>query len=62
MNQASQQNRTDELTHRWAPDDLILRKVNESDASVFAKRYGGSSQCARFLESFAGAKLESLLN
>ena len=24
-------------------DDLILRKVNESDASVFAKRYGGSS-------------------
>lgn len=26
-------------------DDLILRKVNESDASVFAKRYGGSSQC-----------------
>jgi hypothetical protein len=26
-------------------DDLILRKVNESDSSVFAKRYGGSSQC-----------------
>lgn len=26
-------------------DDLILRKVNLSDASVFAKRYGGSSQC-----------------
>ncbi|ERT01702.1 uncharacterized protein SPSK_07813 [Sporothrix schenckii 1099-18] len=26
-------------------DDLILRKVNESDASVFAQRYGGSSQC-----------------
>lgn len=26
-------------------DDLILRKVNESDASQFAKRYGGSSQC-----------------
>ncbi|KAF4614324.1 hypothetical protein G7Y89_g15412 [Cudoniella acicularis] len=26
-------------------DDLILRKVNESDASVFAKRYGGSSAC-----------------
>lgn len=26
-------------------DDLILRKVNASDASVFAKRYGGSSQC-----------------
>ncbi|KAK1006399.1 hypothetical protein LTR91_003659 [Friedmanniomyces endolithicus] len=26
-------------------DDLILRKVNGSDASQFAKRYGGSSQC-----------------
>ncbi|KAK3378476.1 peptidase M50B-like-domain-containing protein [Podospora didyma] len=26
-------------------DDLILRKINSSDASVFAKRYGGSSQC-----------------
>ena len=26
-------------------DDLILRKVNSSDASVFAKQYGGSSQC-----------------
>jgi len=26
-------------------DDLIFRKVNSSDASVFAKRYGGSSQC-----------------
>lgn len=26
-------------------DDLILRKVNSSDASVFAKRYGGSSMC-----------------
>ncbi|KKA26694.1 hypothetical protein TD95_003346 [Thielaviopsis punctulata] len=26
-------------------DDLILRKVNESDASVFAQRYGGSSRC-----------------
>ena len=26
-------------------DDLILRKVNTSDASVFAHRYGGSSQC-----------------
>lgn len=26
-------------------DDLILRKVNSSDASVFAKRYGGSSRC-----------------
>ncbi|KAF3069634.1 hypothetical protein GL218_07964 [Daldinia childiae] len=26
-------------------DDLILRKVNSSDASVFAERYGGSSQC-----------------
>ena len=26
-------------------DDLILRKINGSDASVFAQRYGGSSQC-----------------
>ena len=26
-------------------DDLILRKVNSSDASVFAKKYGGSSHC-----------------
>ncbi|KAI3399565.1 hypothetical protein diail_6204 [Diaporthe ilicicola] len=26
-------------------DDLIRRKVNESDASAFAKRYGGSSHC-----------------
>jgi len=26
-------------------DDLVLRKVNESDASQFAKRYGGSSRC-----------------
>lgn len=26
-------------------DDLILRKINSSDASVFAQRYGGSSQC-----------------
>lgn len=26
-------------------DDLILRKVHSSDASVFAKKYGGSSQC-----------------
>lgn len=26
-------------------DDLIMRKVNSSDASVFARRYGGSSQC-----------------
>ncbi|TVY37223.1 hypothetical protein LOCC1_G007468 [Lachnellula occidentalis] len=26
-------------------DDLILRKVNTSDAYVFAERYGGSSQC-----------------
>jgi len=26
-------------------DDLILRKVNTSDSSMFAKRYGGSSQC-----------------
>lgn len=33
-------------------DDLILRKVNESDASVFAKRYGGSSQCWGVVWSF----------
>jgi len=41
------------VPHRFNPshinhsqcDDLILRKVNESDASVFAQRYGGSSQC-----------------
>ncbi|KAK5725114.1 hypothetical protein LTR17_013227 [Elasticomyces elasticus] len=26
-------------------NDLIFRKVNNSDASQFAKRYGGSSQC-----------------
>ncbi|EMD01269.1 hypothetical protein BAUCODRAFT_29714 [Baudoinia panamericana UAMH 10762] len=26
-------------------DDLIFRKVNSSDASQFAKRYGGSAQC-----------------
>ncbi|KAL4897569.1 peptidase M50B-like-domain-containing protein [Aspergillus ambiguus] len=26
-------------------DDLIIRKVNTSDASVFAQRYGGSSRC-----------------
>lgn len=26
-------------------DDLIRRKVNESDASRFAKDYGGSSHC-----------------
>ncbi|KAI0150127.1 peptidase M50B-like-domain-containing protein [Hypoxylon sp. NC0597] len=26
-------------------DDLILRKVNSSDASVFAQKYGGSPQC-----------------
>lgn len=26
-------------------DDLILRKVHSSDASVFARRYGGSSVC-----------------
>src|SRR5437016_3767741 len=26
-------------------DDLILRKVNTSDSSVFAQKYGGSSQC-----------------
>lgn len=37
-------------------DDLIFRKVNESDASVFAKRYGGSSICwglIWFIISFA---------
>lgn len=34
------------LTNRLRQcDDLILRKINSSDASVFAKRYGGSSQC-----------------
>jgi hypothetical protein len=33
-------------------DDLILRKVNSSDASVFAKRYGGSSQCWGVIWSF----------
>ena len=33
------------IHHRWQCDDLILRKVNSSDASQFAKRYGGSSQC-----------------
>ncbi|KAF2797819.1 hypothetical protein K505DRAFT_405560 [Melanomma pulvis-pyrius CBS 109.77] len=33
-------------------DDLILRKVNSSDASVFAQRYGGSSQCWGILWSF----------
>ena len=26
-------------------DDLIWRKINTSDATQFAKRYGGSSQC-----------------
>jgi len=26
-------------------DDLIFRKVNESDASQFSKQFGGSSQC-----------------
>lgn len=26
-------------------DDLIWRKVNSSDATQFAKKYGGSSQC-----------------
>lgn len=30
-------------------DDLILRKVNESDASVFARRYGGSSKFWGFI-------------
>ncbi|RFU35545.1 hypothetical protein B7463_g766, partial [Scytalidium lignicola] len=33
-------------------DDLILRKVNESDASVFAQRYGGSSRCWGVIWSF----------
>ncbi|RCI09057.1 hypothetical protein L249_4950 [Ophiocordyceps polyrhachis-furcata BCC 54312] len=33
-------------------DDLILRKVNSSDASVFAKRYGGSSICWGFIWAF----------
>jgi hypothetical protein len=33
-------------------DDLILRKVNTSDASVFAKKYGGSSQCWGVIWSF----------
>jgi ABC-type uncharacterized transport system permease subunit len=33
-------------------DDLILRKVNSSDASVFAQRYGGSSQCWGVIWSF----------
>ena len=33
-------------------DDLILRKVNSSDASVFAKRYGGSSRCWGVIWSF----------
>lgn len=33
-------------------DDLILRKVNSSDASVFAKRYGGSSRCWGITWSF----------
>ncbi|RQM06176.1 hypothetical protein DH86_00003298 [Scytalidium sp. 3C] len=33
-------------------DDLILRKVNESDASIFAQRYGGSSRCWGVIWSF----------
>ncbi|RDA92166.1 hypothetical protein CP533_5588 [Ophiocordyceps camponoti-saundersi (nom. inval.)] len=33
-------------------DDLILRKINSSDASVFAKRYGGSSTCWGFIWAF----------
>ncbi len=32
-------------SHDGQCDDLILRKVNSSDASVFAKKYGGSSHC-----------------
>lgn len=38
-------------------DDLILRKVNTSDASVFAQRYGGSSQCWGFLWSLISLSL-----
>lgn len=38
-------------------DDLILRKVNESDASVFAQRYGGSSQCWGVIWSFISIAL-----
>ncbi|KAI8935869.1 hypothetical protein NX059_007387 [Plenodomus lindquistii] len=38
-------------------DDLILRKVNSSDASVFAKRYGGSSQCWGILWSIVSLVL-----
>lgn len=30
-------------------DDLIFRKVNESDASAFAKLFGGSPQCHGFI-------------
>ncbi|KAK1623947.1 peptidase M50B-like-domain-containing protein [Colletotrichum phormii] len=33
-------------------DDLIMRKVNSSDASVFAQRYGGSSRCWGLIWSF----------
>lgn len=33
-------------------DDLIIRKVNTSDASVFAERYGGSSRCWGIIWSF----------
>lgn len=33
-------------------DDLIIRKVNTSDASVFAQRYGGSSRCWGVIWSF----------
>jgi hypothetical protein len=36
---------TDPANSLYQCDDLILRKVNTSDASVFAKKYGGSSQC-----------------
>jgi len=36
---------SEKLTLPSQCDDLILRKVNSSDASVFARRYGGSSQC-----------------
>src|SRR5436309_1178665 len=33
-------------------DDLVLRKVNSTDASVFAQRYSGSSQCWGVIWSF----------
>ncbi|SMY22734.1 unnamed protein product [Zymoseptoria tritici ST99CH_1A5] len=33
-------------------DDLIIHKINSSDASVFAKRYGGSSRCWGLIWAF----------